>query len=1470
MAHGGPPGDRDGADGGLIAEPAPSLVTSRPADDSTGPGTAGLTMSMDGAPADGDGAARPRKMGRYTLLAELGSGGMGIVYKAWDPALDRAVALKVLLAGRLASQRHLSRFLDEARAIARLDHPALVEVYDIGLVDGCPYFTMEFVAGHDLERAAADAPLDPVRACRLLARVARGLAEAHRQGIVHRDLKPANILVDTDDTPRLIDFGVARFLESSDTRTRTGQVVGTPAYMAPEQAMGRVDQIGPATDIFGLGATLYRVVTGFRPGRLDLGSLDGAPRDVLAICVTAMAEAPTERYPSMAALADELERFARGEPVQAALPGLWRRTRWRLREARGVLLGAAGAALLAAVSWLAVDAWDAHTAAEDLRRREDAAASRLDDALDEGRRLRADGDSDGAARVEEAVILRPEVQETRALARFHLQRAADATARHDRTAARGAAASAFAAARHPAETSASLVALGEVFAAEYRIDALRAIVERLARDAAGRRAADPLRLALAMGERRFAEAARLAERAADPRAPVLAALMHAHATPWTMEKLGVRRYHSPAPGDVDGDGRPELFIGHTPLWVDAPTLPRAPLPPLEPGTFVTPLGDGLAALQDADGRRLARLADGGWQTLTSLAGFSHFALGDLDGDGAPRLFALGGWRMGALAPDSAGVWRATRTHPPSEAGRIVPRAADIGRFAARGPALVVAAGGWLGYDLRIYQAAGGADATDGADGAADTLHLAAREKLGGVVSGALVERPDADPLIAVVVRSMLPEPRMFPPEQPAGRPEGIHLFEWTAAGLEAVRRVPLDSGQDDEFALHAADLDGDGLAELIVSYRNGRRPARIFPALGRHPPIPLVGLNVLATARLDADPAAELVVHDTASDRLWTLGVGDDPLPARPAQPLRDPEDHSGPPAIHELARLGLVHEAIDAWRREIRLGRAPADAAWHAARLAAASDRVIDAAGLFMRAAEGRRTTEALRRAARAYEDALDWPGAQAASRRLVERPDAAPIDRDRLARLDARLTQRLDLKPGTDLPAQLRIIAPDRLRVDRAGGALEVIGDRVGPIARLPVIATGGPLAVEVAMQTPRLEYAGVVDIGLVARAPTGERRALFRIENVAWGGGSVTMQRAMLTRRGADQIVFFNRQAHTPTGDPLHVRVTLDPGDGRIEVAEYTTGQRWSDQLPADRLPRSDERLMLEIGSAAGDSPSGATVRARVETLLLDGLAIDREAPLTDPALHVAGRALAEGRPAVTLDRLGGRDDDAAAALRAAALYDLGRFDTADEIVGARLPDLVPGGPFDQMLRGRVRRDPLHFAPLVRAVLGPAADAWLQPAFAVHLDKHPLDPEVRLAARALLMGAGGETTAPEARMALLLARSADHRRAGRIGAARADLERYRALLESQPPPGADDQVTRGKQWSRYHRLRAESRAQAGDLPAAIAAVRDALATSPTPEIMADRLLASPALRPLHAQPVWTEVRRAAAWSDRPAGAR
>jgi eukaryotic-like serine/threonine-protein kinase len=311
-------------------------------------------------------AERPSVPG-YEILGELGRGGMGVVYKARQRGLNRLVALKMVLAGSHAGPEALARFQIEAEAVASLQHPNIVQIYEVGEHLGLPFFSLEYVDGGTLAHLAAGKPLPPAKSAQVVEMLARAMAVAHQRGVVHRDLKPANVLLTADGTPKITDFGLAKRLEGDSSQTRSGTLMGTPSYMAPEQARGETREIGPAADQYALGAILYELLTGRPPfqGATPLDTLEQVrtqepvpptrlqpkvPRDLETVCLKCLQKERHQRYPDTQALADDLGRFTSGVPILARPVGLPERAwRWCRRNPRLASLYASVLVLLAAV-----------------------------------------------------------------------------------------------------------------------------------------------------------------------------------------------------------------------------------------------------------------------------------------------------------------------------------------------------------------------------------------------------------------------------------------------------------------------------------------------------------------------------------------------------------------------------------------------------------------------------------------------------------------------------------------------------------------------------------------------------------------------------------------------------------------------------------------------------------------------------------------------------------------------------------------------------------------------------------------------------------------------------------------------------------------------------------------------------------------------------------------------------------------
>jgi len=309
--------------------------------------------------------------GDYELLEEVGRGGQGVVYQARQKSLNRTVALKVIGLGHWATEVHLKRFRREAEAAASLEHPCIVPIYEVGEHDGSCYFSMKLVEGGQLDEVVRSEPIPLRCAVELIAKVARTVHYAHEHGILHRDIKPGNILLDQKGEPHLTDFGLARLVETESTVTRTMEVLGTPSYMAPEQAVGNNDAVSAVTDVYGIGAVLYQLLTGHPPFaggttyetiKLLLDTEPRQPRlwnskidrDLSMICLKCLEKDPKGRYASALALSEDLERWLKHEPIQARRTGVFTRSKkWVQRNPTSTLLAASLVALVAAGAWIA-------------------------------------------------------------------------------------------------------------------------------------------------------------------------------------------------------------------------------------------------------------------------------------------------------------------------------------------------------------------------------------------------------------------------------------------------------------------------------------------------------------------------------------------------------------------------------------------------------------------------------------------------------------------------------------------------------------------------------------------------------------------------------------------------------------------------------------------------------------------------------------------------------------------------------------------------------------------------------------------------------------------------------------------------------------------------------------------------------------------------------------------------------------
>ncbi len=421
--------------GATGTEPTPGAPGRSTQQETTSHPPDGVTANHGTLPGDTPALSRIGYFGDYEIIREIARGGMGVVFEARQVSLNRPVAPKMILAGQLADLTDVKRFYTEAEAAANLDHPGIVPVYEVGQHEGQHYFSMGFVEGGSLSQRLAEGPLPAREAAALLLKVAEAIEFAHRRGVIHRDLKPANILLDPNGNPRVTDFGLAKKIEGDGGLTGSGQIMGTPSYMPPEQAGGKRGDVGPATDVYALGATLYALVTG-RPPFQAATAMDtvlqvinddpvpprrlnpAIPHDLETICLKCLEKEPARRYSSALALAEELRRYLAGEPILARPVGpLERARKWARRRP--------AAAALVTVSTLAVIALAISGFAWSLQLRR--FNSSLEAAYNDVKRERDEADKERQrALVQEQIAIRQESLTRRSLYAEHMNLAQQA------------------------------------------------------------------------------------------------------------------------------------------------------------------------------------------------------------------------------------------------------------------------------------------------------------------------------------------------------------------------------------------------------------------------------------------------------------------------------------------------------------------------------------------------------------------------------------------------------------------------------------------------------------------------------------------------------------------------------------------------------------------------------------------------------------------------------------------------------------------------------------------------------------------------------------------------------------------------------------------------------------------------------------------------------------------------------------
>ncbi len=1442
--------------------PERRLPADRPpgASDSTG-------ATLDPAPSE-EVVAGPPTVGRYQLRAELGRGGMGVVYAAWDPELERDVALKVLLAGSFASPQARARFIDEARVAAALHHDHIVRVFDLGEVEGRPWFAMERVFGPSLEEVIGPGrPLPPEEAARIGAGVAAGVAHAHAARVAHRDLKPANVLLDGDGHPHVSDFGLARRMGEERDLTRTDQVLGTPSWLAPEVARAEPDIDWVRADVYGIGAILFAAVSGRPPvdgatlhqrleaaaqgARRSLRSLrPDVPAALDAIVSKAMCPEVGGRYTSAAELGLDLRRFLAGEAVSARPePAAERGRRWvrlhraSLGRAMAVALAVSGAAALAPVaSW-----WEARQRGVSAR----AAWAHIQP---------QQGTPEGAALLDD-FLKAPEYRGTGAVAEaWLLQGDREAARPYQRDEWAGAVplpvdawARALTEAPDAPSRAGALLRLanlawarGSLAPPDLGLDGLHDLAQhRPGRGTGYRDLATFVRALEALPSEAVPEAELLplqilagltggdreaAARAWDrARALGLAAATSITDPRWVPALLEQGERLGP-PGPLRGGTLWELTAAHDPA--DPALIVRSgevvSLQALRPTVHPA----GAARLPGPHPRMIQWLPTG--PVERPFPG-TEAAWGDVDGDGVAEAYQTFERVVYRLSADGRSRLPVLPEVVRTNAEAVV----DVADLDGDGrDELIVGLAEWRGYDVRVYTGEGSGH------------RLRARGRRNGTRSlttipdpwqrGRLVVTLD-DSLYANAARHGVTDPGGPPAALVVWRLEGEtlrELWSWQMPGLPGVVSHP-----------RAADLDGDGRTEIVCSLEGPRDHIMAVIRAGEAPGsfgLSLFpGWSVVGARQLDLDPAIELLAnrmpalgHEPVApgeEELWILGRGDErpPLPEPPPRPpgweppagaldgpraqmwrdatlLVEASIIEGAAALLERgATLGGDAEAGVAasalWRRSGHLG----DAASSMEQAAAASPAAL-AAGRWEEAVQLRLQ---MGDPAGALDAAAAWTSADGVG-------PAGPLAETLSAWAAAKQAAwRLDV--GGALPSPWQVEEPLAFEAEEGATLVTYFSGPPVVLARLPLRAAGGPVAMLVdavvqstewrAMGLIELVAPGMPNMGLRAVLPGAEKVPLLSLAMTDKSSMSDTL---MLPRLGGE------------ADRPIRVRLRLSwtPADAT-----------WRGTIEAPDLGRADSgflaqplppELALELRTGGG---LGSRLRLRVERLELWGLR-----PVVSPldARHEAALDLLRRDPAAALARL----PPEAALDRAVTLALLRRpIEAVDafrlalegdpELLGPRLSYLMRAS--DGALR-----------PLLHAAAGPRWPGLFVQVYRNPVVANPRIPEVEEALRSELEDLPPPNGADDPTWELLAFRAGALNRGPDPGRGRQAMRELLEAIAAVPLSPDDDlaYVLAG-----LHREAALAAAARGDLDTARAEACRAIEASPTPVVAPDRIVAS-----------------------------
>ena len=1440
-------------------------------------------------------ALKRTHIGRYELKELLGRGGIGAVYRARDPELGRDVAIKVLLAGAHAGSTAHRRFLREARAIARLDHPGIVRVHDFGVAGGEAYFTMQLVDGPPLNRVLAErGAFDPREAARIALELARTLSYAHGEGLLHRDVKPHNVLMEGGTSPLLTDFGLVKQLQGEESAllTQAGQIMGTPHYMAPEQALGRTGDLGPAVDQYAVGAMLYEMLSGQRPynglpafkvlaeaqrsrPRSLRALAPSTPPDLIHVCERAMSRHPAERYGDMGQFADALRGFLDGDSVVSRRSLLGHRAQAWLHHNQGYLLRAAALLLTAALTYTLNSAWQEylHERAESARLV--GAESRRVGMMRRVERLDAAGASAQGDALFTSFVEFEDNQRNPTLSRAWMFQAKRLMERGEEARGKEAFATAYAQASSFEAQFQALHELAELFHQEGDWHSLRAVLTTLRARYPDARVKRNLTRDMALFDRDHAAA----RAAAGSQLKLVRAITQGTPTRW--------RAHAASTWRVAPDGRPELLLwrqGHPELQIvstaDAALPPVQTLTKPDDWAWGFPLPSPTPTLiyartEGADSAVAALDGDRRWVPRGRFPDpwvWSPPHAVDLDGDGAASIYYGGNRGLYRLARGADGAWRRSAPHPPtnqtnSEVRQLI--AADVDRDGA--DELLAATADWGAYDVRVFEAGE----------APGALRLASRVKLGRVERVAAYRGPDGVRVAAYQSLDAYINRRVFDPEHAPLAKRGLHILGWGEEGLQRlgfagtmdVELTFAERGQDRwEFLppehvawfLEGADLDGDGLDELIFAKDPLYTVVLHQRADGTFTPMPLPGVYPLAVVQADDDPAAELLVTRVdEGSQVWVLGAGDTPLPprARPSQPQPPPPRRIDPALqgawerAEDLGSAGLFEAAAARLEQIAKLSvGTPTEpmALFRAAQLMERANRFERAGRHYQRAAASPRfRDDALEGARRSYQAAhllkeelevIEQMGAPT----LTERAD-------RLRRALEGESTTLTFDKGLD--PRWRVLHPDGLRIDPRHAALHIRGAARRPAMELPLRPERETtLVLEVEFEPRRLDWAGVWSVQL---APPEDPKKDYWIRASGRGGGEAVFQSINC---GHTRFLPVKSADH---GEMLHhtitVRLEFDTEEGWGVCTIHRGEQLISRDIRAMTVPLPDGPLTLRV-----ESGRDATTDVLLRRVRLTGVA-PTDAQVTDPILK-ANHALTIGRPDQALRHLAGLPDSPAVVQgRAFALEELGRHEEASALFKAQVAQGQPAALRDHLTLNALER----FEPLLRELHGddyyPAVFSAWENTLAMHPNDDVTTETLTQHLKGLLelpLDAYADPDKALAHLELLIRCGAAWHELGRGAVAITYLDRAHALADHllnsplRDPDGLSERIGKLQAVAWYEQAQvwlAQRRPQM-----AFDALLKSLESAPSPTVFADIIAATPELAELTGHPNWGAIRK------------